>query len=944
MPQIKEEVTRAVEVAQKAMGKMDMKSVSGKIQKAVQVVKNKIDNLKKSTENNEVKIKINNKEAEKQISQLEKEIDSLQKKINARQMKLDIINPQMDKIVSDTRNEVVPEGIVKNDKSMDEVVNNALSSNKDFTTLDSQAQKLYTEIEMYNKQLDEAKSKMSQLKQEVNQTSASQGKMTSFFNAFKGKIEQAKTSVNGMKVHFNQIPKITQNITNNIKKMSNGVKAGLGHVLKYAGALFSLRGIYSVLSNSARSWLSSQNEQAQQLSANIEYMKHAMGSAFAPVIEYVVSLIYQLMRAVQSLVYAFSGINIFAKATASSMNNVASNTKKSKKEAQGLSSIHSEISNLQSNDNSDTGGSGTISPSFDLSQMENVSSSILDAIKSGDWYEVGSLIGEKLNEAMDNIPWNKIQDTARNIGKNIALLLNGFIGTTDWKKVGGTIAEGLNTAIYFAYEFVTTFDWSRFGTAIGNSINGFVKKIDTKTLGKTISSVINGAVSVAVGIIETTEWSELGYAIGNTIGTSIANIDWVNIGRVIVEGFGSLEDALKGIGQGIIDGIFVGMAEKMGGAEVGQFIGALFKLLLDLIKHALGIHSPSTVMRDEVGIFMGLGIIEGFKSGLSNIWESVSSIFTNLIKNITQVWEDVKEGAKRKWEEIKGALKTKWEEIKTSVSEKFNSVGEKVSTTWEAIKTNASTAWETIKTTLSTKWETIKTTISTKWDSMKTKVSNTWETIKTNTSTKWNTIKTTLSTTWDNVKRTASTKFENIKTTISTTWENIKTSASTWGKDLVDNMASGIQKNISKVTSAAKSVANNVKSFLGFSEPEKGPLSNFHTYMPDMIDLMVQGIHNNMGKVTTELENLTGTMSYTINTPDINPISIDTNIDKSKIQPQNIMLETLSEVFANNEGNTNITIPLSLYVGNQKLGQILLEDLRNMKRQTGQGIEALVGG
>lgn len=59
-------------------------------------------------------------------------------------MKLDIINPQMDKIVNDTRNQVVQDRISKNDKSMDTVVNNALASNKDFTSLDSQAQKLYS--------------------------------------------------------------------------------------------------------------------------------------------------------------------------------------------------------------------------------------------------------------------------------------------------------------------------------------------------------------------------------------------------------------------------------------------------------------------------------------------------------------------------------------------------------------------------------------------------------------------------------------------------------------------------------------------------------------------------------------------------------------------------------------------------------------------------------
>lgn len=266
MPEIRKQVTQAVEVAQKSMNQIDMKSVSNKIQKAVQIVKNKITSLKKASKNNEIKIKVNNKEAEKQISQLEKQIDSLQKKINARQMKLDIVNPQIDKMVTDTRNSVVPDGISKNDKSMDNVVNNALASNKDFTSLNNQAQKLYTEIEAYNKQLSEAKTKMSQLKQETMQAVSSQNKLN--------------VAVSSLKNNFNQIPKITQKVTNNIKSMGSGLKLGLKHVLKYAAALFSLRSIYSVLSNSARSWLSSQNAGAQQLSANIEYMKYAMRKRF----------------------------------------------------------------------------------------------------------------------------------------------------------------------------------------------------------------------------------------------------------------------------------------------------------------------------------------------------------------------------------------------------------------------------------------------------------------------------------------------------------------------------------------------------------------------------------------------------------------------------------------------------------------------------------------
>ena len=49
-------------------------------------------------------------------------------------------------------------------------------------------------------------------------------------------------------------------------------------------------------------------------------------------------------------------------------------------------------------------------------------------------------------------------------------------------------------------------------------------------------------------------------------------------------------------------------------------------------------------------------------------------------------------------------------------------------------------------------------------------------------------------------------------------------------------------------------LAGTVKSFLGFSEPEQGPLSNFHTYAPDMIDLFTQGIKESTPKLDAQLE------------------------------------------------------------------------------------------
>lgn len=77
--------------------------------------------------------------------------------------------------------------------------------------------------------------------------------------------------------------------------------------------------------------------------------------------------------------------------------------------------------------------------------------------------------------------------------------------------------------------------------------------------------------------------------------------------------------------------------------------------------------------------------------------------------------------------------------------------------------------------------------------------------------------------------------------------KNIGASAVQWGRDLIDNFVSGITNAIGKVKDAVSNVASTVKDFLGFSEPEKGPLSNFHTYAPDMMQLFAKGITDNAG-------------------------------------------------------------------------------------------------
>lgn len=85
-------------------------------------------------------------------------------------------------------------------------------------------------------------------------------------------------------------------------------------------------------------------------------------------------------------------------------------------------------------------------------------------------------------------------------------------------------------------------------------------------------------------------------------------------------------------------------------------------------------------------------------------------------------------------------------------------------------------------------------------------------------------------------------------------FEDVKNKALTWGKDLIQNFINGIQAKWQALKDKVSSLAGMVKDYLGFSEPEKGPLSNFHTYAPDMMDLFAKGIKDNEGMLARQIE------------------------------------------------------------------------------------------
>lgn len=149
------------------------------------------------------------------------------------------------------------------------------------------------------------------------------------------------------------------------------------------------------------------------------------------------------------------------------------------------------------------------------------------------------------------------------------------------------------------------------------------------------------------------------------------------------------------------------------------------------------------------------------------------------------------------------------------------------------------------------------------WDTIKAKAAE----LAAEAKAKWEEIKTNVINAVDNAKQAVEEKFNAIKTKISevatavkTTLQELPRQALQWGKDLISNFVDGIKQKFGDVKNTITGVARVVKERIGFSEPETGPLSDFHTYAPDMMELFASGIRQNMDIVRSAVDDMATTV------------------------------------------------------------------------------------
>ena len=113
----------------------------------------------------------------------------------------------------------------------------------------------------------------------------------------------------------------------------------------------------------------------------------------------------------------------------------------------------------------------------------------------------------------------------------------------------------------------------------------------------------------------------------------------------------------------------------------------------------------------------------------------------------------------------------------------------------------------------------------------------------------------------DETPNVQSATYQMVKTGIEDQVGSTAANMSNYGAEVANNFASGIRSAIGAVASAASRIASTVASYLHFSEPDVGALSNFHTFMPDMMSQMAMGIKDNAYLVENALSNVSQGMA-----------------------------------------------------------------------------------
>lgn len=455
------------------------------------------------------------------------------------------------------------------------------------------------------------------------------------FDSLKAKIGKFKSSADGA--------------SKPLSKLGKSIKSAAKSALLMAGLYAVFRGLKSAITNAC-----SGNE---EFAKSLNSIKANLNIAFAPIMNAIMPAINTLMSglaAVTKQLAAFTS-ELFGstyKKSLETVKQIKNVGKEAKKNSTYLASFD-EMNVAQDTSSSDKSDDGVDYSDIngDNVKLPDWAERMKEAIRSGDWKGVGSLLAEKLNSAVDGINWGKIQSKVNGFMSGLADGLNGFIETINWGKLGNAFGNGINTIFGGMYTFIKKFNWSKLGKGIADFLNGAIKKADWALIGRTLASRWTALIDTLYAFVTNFDFSGFGISIGEAVNAWFDEIDWAKLGETISESIKGLFDTIMGFletvdWQGIGEKLWTlvksidwgGIVSKLF-KTIGELIGASVSLLWGFIKEA--VFKIRDYFKEKIqdcggnivkGLFKGIG--DALKSLYTWIKEHIFKPFIDGFKKV----------------------------------------------------------------------------------------------------------------------------------------------------------------------------------------------------------------------------------------------------------------------------------------------------------------------
>lgn len=527
--------------------------------------------------------------------------------------------------------------------------------------LQTQDSKLQTTLEQQTAELE----RQSAEAQELAEKLSGAGKRSNL-------KEKLATAVSSLKGGAKSLFSKGGEMDNAVKSIGNSFGGSLKRILAFG---IGIRSLY-VLFNKLRKYITESIQAFAQYDteteASISNLKSALqglklqwGAAFAPILNAVAPVLQTLIswlntaaQAVAQFMATLTGKGTFKRAIAntgklsSNLGGAADNAKEAKKQLMGIDTLN-VMNDTDTGGSGGGGGGGAADGSFEdvTVDAESLPAKIAAALKSGEWAQAATLLTGKLNEMVSSVDWAGVGaklgyylDGALTflatalttfdwsaLAGSLAILLSNLISNVDWANLGVLFTAKFRILLLGIVGFLLNFDWGAAATGLSQFAIGFMNGISDA-----IGQVDWAAVGIAiwtgfVDIMQGIDWNGVGEAAINLLGAALeaaAALLGAVIGGIwetIVNFFGEFDDdsAIE-----VVEGFLVGIIGALAG--IGDWIKEhVFEPFIKGFKAAFGIHSPSTVMREQGGYVM-----DGLKDGVSGRISSVISKFSDLKNQI----------------------------------------------------------------------------------------------------------------------------------------------------------------------------------------------------------------------------------------------------------------------------------------------------------------------